>query len=82
MIVTYDLSRPPFDRVVDALVRCADCDVPTYEPLDAGKIYRVALPSTLYTLTGLFFPADVLFNYRKGNHHKHVYLHTKLRTKS
>lgn len=45
--VTYDLSRPPQQRVVSALVRCGDCLVPQYYPLDRNKVYEVLASSFL-----------------------------------
>ncbi|KAG8338401.1 hypothetical protein J6590_000064 [Homalodisca vitripennis] len=39
--VEYDLSKPPQKRVVSALVRCGDCKVPHYLPLDVNKVYSV-----------------------------------------
>lgn len=43
--VTYDISRPPQQRVVSALVRCGDCVVPKYYPLDHNKVYDILVPS-------------------------------------
>ncbi|XP_022098145.1 5'-nucleotidase-like [Acanthaster planci] len=43
--VSYDVSRPIGDRVLSAHVRCANCDVPSYEPLDMERVYRVAMNS-------------------------------------
>lgn len=43
--MTYDVSRPPQQRVVFALVRCGDCVVPTYYTLDHKKVYNVLVPS-------------------------------------
>ncbi|XP_060805981.1 apyrase [Amyelois transitella] len=37
----FDGSRPLGDRVVDVSVRCIDCDVPRYEPLELDKYYKV-----------------------------------------
>jgi 5'-nucleotidase len=39
--VVYDLSRPKNERVVSLLVRCDDCPIPDYTPLDMNKIYDV-----------------------------------------
>ncbi|CAH2986250.1 unnamed protein product [Chilo suppressalis] len=41
MRVVYNASMPIGSRVVSALVRCIECDVPRYEPLDTNAIYRV-----------------------------------------
>ncbi|XP_053680829.1 protein 5NUC-like [Anopheles nili] len=46
--VEYDLSRPPLERVVAVEVRCAQCQVPTYEALQADEHYRVILSQFLY----------------------------------
>lgn len=47
--VTFDLSRPVMDRVVKVAVRCAECRVPQYEPLDLEKWYQISLCSYLVT---------------------------------
>lgn len=41
----YDLSKPPYQRVVSLFVLCTHCRVPQYEPLDPEKIYAVVMPS-------------------------------------
>ncbi|XP_023162274.2 apyrase isoform X1 [Drosophila hydei] len=45
--VTFDYTKPVNKRVISVLARCADCDVPTYEPLDPAKTYRVITSSFL-----------------------------------
>lgn len=45
--VTYDTSHPHQGKVVSALVRCGDCLVPKYYPLDSTKVYDVLVPSYL-----------------------------------
>ncbi|EDW66277.1 apyrase [Drosophila virilis] len=45
--VTYDYTKPINSRVISVLARCADCDVPIYEPLEPAKIYRIASPDFL-----------------------------------
>ncbi|XP_022100679.1 5'-nucleotidase-like [Acanthaster planci] len=47
MIVSYDLSKPPGRRVVKAEVRCTECEVPEFVPLDPDKVYKIVLPSFL-----------------------------------
>ena len=47
MLVTYDISRKPGDRVVEALVRCTECRVPDYFPLDDDKFYKIVTTSFL-----------------------------------
>lgn len=39
--ISYDYTKPINSRVISVLVRCADCPVPLYEPLEPTKIYRV-----------------------------------------
>lgn len=41
--VVYDLSRQPYDRIVELKVLCQKCDVPRYEDIENQKYYRVAL---------------------------------------
>lgn len=45
LIVTYDMSKRPGQRVVSVLVRCSSCLEPDYEPLDPEQTYRVIVPS-------------------------------------
>lgn len=45
--MVYDLSRKPGDRVVKLDVLCTQCRVPSYEPLQMDKTYKVVLPSFL-----------------------------------
>ncbi|XP_027459238.2 5'-nucleotidase [Zalophus californianus] len=45
--VVYDLSRKPGNRVVKLDVLCTQCQVPSYEPLQMDKTYKVVLPSFL-----------------------------------
>ncbi|XP_060664932.1 apyrase [Drosophila nasuta] len=46
--VTYDFTKPVNERVISVLVRCADCPVPLYEPLEPTKIYRAVAPDFLF----------------------------------
>ncbi|CAG5132255.1 unnamed protein product, partial [Candidula unifasciata] len=39
--ITYDMSRPVGERVVEVLAVCTKCRVPTLEPLQPQKIYKV-----------------------------------------
>ncbi|KAH3736665.1 hypothetical protein DPMN_043238 [Dreissena polymorpha] len=41
--VTYDLSRPPGQRVVSLEMRCLNCTVPAYEPLNDDLIYSILM---------------------------------------
>lgn len=45
--MVYDLTRKPWNRVVQLDVLCTKCRVPTYEPLEMDKVYKVILPSYL-----------------------------------
>lgn len=45
--VVYDLTRKPWDRVVQLDVLCTMCRVPSYEPLKMDTVYKVILPSYL-----------------------------------
>ncbi|XP_034835926.1 apyrase [Maniola hyperantus] len=41
----FDGLRPVNSRIVNATVRCNDCNVPRYEPLDINKTYKVVSQS-------------------------------------
>ncbi|KFM64977.1 5'-nucleotidase, partial [Stegodyphus mimosarum] len=43
--LTYDVSKPPGSRLIEASIRCADCRVPHFEPLKDEDIYTVAMNS-------------------------------------
>lgn len=45
--VIYDFNRPAGSRVISAKLRCASCEIPTYEPLDLEKQYSVIVPNFL-----------------------------------
>lgn len=47
LIVVYNLSKPPNERVHEVMVRCAKCKVPKYEPLDPEAEYDVVVNSYL-----------------------------------
>ena len=47
MKVTYDISRPPYQRVVDVIIPCSDCTTQTFYPLDDSHVYKIALSSYL-----------------------------------
>lgn len=42
--VVYNLTKPNEQRVKSVLIRCADCLVPEYKPLNETKIYKVIMP--------------------------------------
>ncbi|XP_070392059.1 snake venom 5'-nucleotidase-like [Dermacentor albipictus] len=39
--VEYNLTKDNYDRVVSISVLCANCSVPTYQPLDDNKTYKI-----------------------------------------
>ncbi|XP_065065306.1 snake venom 5'-nucleotidase-like isoform X2 [Rhopilema esculentum] len=43
--VTYDMSKPEGSRVAGCRVRCAQCRVPKYEPINKTTVYKVILSS-------------------------------------
>lgn len=43
--VVYDISNPANSRVESAVVRCANCSVPQYYPLDPLKTYTLLMTS-------------------------------------
>lgn len=47
--MTFDLNKDVMERVTSVAVKCAECNVPKYEPLELEKWYRVALCSFLVT---------------------------------
>lgn len=49
MRVVYDITQPNGKRVKKLLVRCKECRVPKYVPLDDDTIYKVAVPSYIAT---------------------------------
>ena len=43
MRVVYDLQQVPGQRVTSLTVRCLECEVPTYFPVEEEEIYHVLL---------------------------------------
>ncbi|CAG9858469.1 unnamed protein product [Phyllotreta striolata] len=39
--VVYDRSKPSMSRVVSVRVRCGDCEIPSYKPIDVNKNYTI-----------------------------------------
>ena len=39
--MVFDGSQPLGSRVVNITIRCIECDVPRYSPLDLNRYYRV-----------------------------------------
>jgi 5'-nucleotidase len=42
--VEYDLNKPNGKRVIKALARCGECQVPIYEPVEPKRSYYVIMP--------------------------------------
>ncbi|KAL5012112.1 hypothetical protein ScPMuIL_010663 [Solemya velum] len=42
--VTYNIARPPGQRVVEAKVRCTNCHIPDYVDIDKQATYKVIMP--------------------------------------
>ncbi|XP_045504019.1 apyrase-like [Colias croceus] len=42
-----DGSKPKYERVQNVTIRCIDCEVPRYEPLDLSKTYKMVTQSFL-----------------------------------
>ncbi len=49
MRVVYDITKPNGQRVKKLLVRCKDCRVPHYLPIDNETVYKIAIPSYIAT---------------------------------
>lgn len=45
--VKYDLSKKDGERVVDLKLRCLDCDIPKFEPVDLSANYSILVTSFL-----------------------------------
>ena len=45
--MTYDISKQALQRVVSASVRCLECAVPRYLPLDEDQEYSILLSEFL-----------------------------------
>lgn len=45
MKVKYDLMKPAGNRLVSASIRCIECDVPEYEPLEDNSEYTILTSS-------------------------------------
>lgn len=46
--VEFNVNRPVGERVVKIIVLCAECDVPTYYPLNDTKLYNVVVSDYLF----------------------------------
>lgn len=47
LIVSYDLTKPVGSRVLSVEVKCSNCSVPDYEPLQVNKVYKIIIPTYL-----------------------------------
>ncbi|KAJ8023878.1 5'-nucleotidase [Holothuria leucospilota] len=47
LIVSYDLTKPAGSRVLSVEVKCSNCSVPDYEPLQVNKVYKIIIPTYL-----------------------------------
>lgn len=45
--VVYDVNKPPGSRLVSARVRCGNCTLPMYAPLNTSQVYTVIMSSYL-----------------------------------
>lgn len=45
--VVYNLNKPQGQQIESIRIRCQNCTVPIYEPLELEKTYRIAVPSFL-----------------------------------
>lgn len=43
--VTYDMRRPIGDQVVDLQLRCLNCEIPEFEPMDPKANYTILTTS-------------------------------------
>jgi len=48
--VWYNVNLPAGERVVKLTIRCSDCEIPEFRPLDNDKKYRLVL--TTFLLSG------------------------------
>lgn len=46
--VVYDVSRAIGERVIEVKIRCANCSVPRYHPLEDSKEYALAISSFIH----------------------------------
>jgi len=47
MKVTYNLKKPKMSRIVDVRVRCLECLIPSYSPLQLDATYNVFISTFL-----------------------------------
>lgn len=45
--MVYNVDKPKGQQLQSILVRCQNCMIPTYEPLELDKYYSIVLPSFL-----------------------------------
>lgn len=59
---SFNGSLPVNERVLDVNVRCIDCDIPRYKPLELNRYYKVVSQSFLGT-GGDGFSVSLKFTY-------------------
>lgn len=45
--MVYNVSEPRGQQIVSVLVRCQNCTIPAYEPLNLEAYYKIAISSYL-----------------------------------
>lgn len=48
MNVVYDIENPPENRLSEIYIRCSNCEIPKYEPLNMTAAYNILMSSFLY----------------------------------
>ncbi|XP_061379083.1 protein 5NUC-like isoform X6 [Danaus plexippus] len=62
--VIYDISKDPGSRVMSAVIRCWDCDIPEFFELQEERLYKIIIPSTLVSVSNGY---SMLVNLTKEN---------------
>nr|XP_032518823.1 uncharacterized protein LOC116771168 [Danaus plexippus plexippus] len=62
--VIYDISKDPGSRVMSAVIRCWDCDIPEFFELQEERLYKIIIPSTLISVSNGY---SMLVNLTKEN---------------
>ena len=47
--VEFNLTKPDNHKIINVLIRCADCLVPEFKPLNDTKTYKVIVPHYIST---------------------------------
>lgn len=45
--VIYNLNKPQGQEIESILIRCQNCTIPVYQPIQLDKYYKIAIPSFL-----------------------------------